>query len=58
MISGRWVYKTKHDSNGNIDKIKACYVAKSFKQIEGFDYSDIFASTSKPETFKLKTLKL
>ena len=53
IISGRWVYKTKHDSNGNIDKFKARYVAKEFKHIEGIEYSDTFAPTSKLETFKI-----
>ena len=45
--------RTKHDSNGNIDKFKARYVAKSFKQNEGNEYSDTFAPTSEPETFKI-----
>ena len=53
IIPGRWAYKIKHDSNGNIDKFKARYVAKGFKQIEGIEYSDTFAPTSKPETFKI-----
>ena len=43
----------KHDTNGNIDKFKALYVAKGFKQIEGVEFSDTFAPTSKPETFKI-----
>ena len=53
IIPGRWVYKIKHDSNGNIDKFKTRYVAKGFKQIEVIEYSDTFAPTSKPETFKI-----
>ena len=53
IIPGRWVYKIKHDSNGNIDKFEARYVAKCFKQIEGIEYSDTFAPTSRPETFKI-----
>ena len=46
------MYKTKHDSNGNIDKFKARYIAKNFKQIEGTEYSDTLAPASKLETFK------
>ena len=45
--------QNKHDSKGNIDKFKARYVAKGFEQIEGIEYSDTFAPTSKPETFKI-----
>ena len=46
------MYKIKYDSNKNIDVSKACYVAKGFKQIEGIEFSDTFAPTSKPEIFK------
>ena len=38
---------------GKIDKSKARYVAKFFKHIEGIQYSDTFASTSKIKTFKI-----
>ena len=38
---------------GKIDKSKARYVAKMFKHIEGIEYSDTFASTSKFKNFKI-----
>ena len=44
------MYKIKHDSNGNIDKFNARYVAKSFKEIKGIEFPETFAPTSKPET--------
>ena len=53
VIPGKWVYKVKTKADGSLDKYKARYVAKDFKQIEGTDYSETFAPTSKPETFRL-----
>ena len=47
------MYKFKHDSNGNINKLKTRYVAKSFKQIGGIEYSDYFSLTSKTENYKI-----
>ena len=44
------MYKIKPDSNGNIDKFKARYVAKNFKEIKGTLFSDTLAPTSKSET--------
>ena len=49
---GKWVYKVKTKADGSLDKYRARYVAKGFKQIEGTDYTETFAPTSKPETFR------
>ena len=51
VIPGKWAYKVKTKADGSLDKYKARYVVKGFKQIEGTDYSETFAPTSKPETF-------
>lgn len=53
VLPGKWVYKIKTDSNGAIDSYKARYVAKGYKQIEGIDFMETFAPTSKPETFRI-----
>ena len=53
VIPGKWVYKVKTKADGSTEKMKAPYVAKRFKQIQGTDFSETFAPTSKPETFRL-----
>ena len=53
VIPGKWVYKVKLGPSGQVDKYKARYVAKSFKQVEGLDYFETFAPTCKPETFRI-----
>ena len=53
VIPGKWVYKVKLGPSGQVDKYKARYVAKGFKQVEGLDYFETFAPICKPETFRI-----
>ena len=53
VIPGKWVYKVKLGPSGQVDKYKARYVVKGFKQVEGLDYFETFAPTCKPETFRI-----
>ena len=53
VIRGKWVYKVKLGPSGQVDKYKARYVAKGFKQVEGLDYFETFAPTCKPERFRI-----
>ncbi len=52
IIKGRWVFKTKLDKNGFIDKYKARWVAKEFQQKYGIDYIETFSNTVKPMVFR------
>ena len=53
IVPGKRVFKIKRGPKGEVEKYKARYVAKGFKQIEGIEYFETFAPTSKPETFRM-----
>ena len=46
-VGCKWVYKTKYDSRGNIEKFKARLVAKGFTQREGITMRHFFQSLVK-----------
>ena len=52
IVPGKWVFKIKRNEHGAVEKYKARFVAKGFAQIEGLDYGETFAPTSRPETFR------
>lgn len=51
-ISGRWIFKTKTDTEGNITKYKARFVARGYSQIEGLDFTETFAPVVRKETVR------
>ena len=53
VLPGKWVYKVKHGADGQVDKLKARYVAKGYAQVEGLDLFYTYAPTCKPETFRI-----
>ncbi|CAL1401437.1 unnamed protein product [Linum trigynum] len=51
-IGNKWVYKTKFESDGSLDRLRARLVAKGNSQQEGVDFQDTFALVIKMTTVR------
>lgn len=52
-IGVKWVFKTKFNESGEIDKCKARLVAKGYAQQYGIDYTEVFAPIARLDTIRL-----
>ncbi|KAJ7010296.1 hypothetical protein NC653_000899 [Populus alba x Populus x berolinensis] len=52
-IGVKWIFKTKRNVEGEIEKHKARLVAKKYKQQYRVDYEDVFALVARMETLRL-----
>ena len=50
-IGYKWIFKTKRDSNGDVERYKAHLVAKGFTQKENIDYTETFSPISSKDFF-------
>ena len=49
----KWVFKTKKDSQGNIERHKERLVVKEFTQREGINYIEIFSPVSRKDSLRV-----
>jgi len=55
IIGVKWVYKTKLNPNGSIQKLKARLVAKGYSQQPRVDYNETFSLVARLDTIRTLT---
>lgn len=52
-IRVKWIYKTKFNELGEVDKYKARLVAKGYSQQQGVDYIEVYAPVARMDTVRM-----
>ena len=52
-IGVKWVFKTKLNENGEVDKFKARLVAKGYSQQFGINYIEVFSPVARWDTIRM-----
>ena len=52
-ISRKWVFKTKCDTKGQVERYKARLVAKGYSQREGIDFKETFSLVSTKDSLRI-----
>lgn len=53
IIGVKWVFKTKYNEHGDLDKHKARLVAKGYAQRFGVDYNEVYAPVARWDTIRI-----
>lgn len=52
VVTGKWIFKHKLQADGSLDRYKARWVLRGFKQRPGVDFDETFSSVVKPSTVR------
>ena len=52
-INVKWVYRTKLNVDGSINKYKAKLIVKGYAQVFGVDFSETFALVARLDTIRM-----
>ena len=52
VVSVKWIYKTKQDADGNVQKHKERMAARGFTQQPNIDFNETFAPIARMDTVR------
>jgi hypothetical protein len=53
IVSGKWIFRHKHNSDGSLARHKARWVVRGFTQQPGIDFDETFSPVVKPATIRI-----
>jgi len=53
IVGSKWVFKTKKNADGTLERFRARAIAQGFSQAPGFDFEDTFAPVIRYESLRL-----
>jgi hypothetical protein len=53
IVSGKWIFRHKYNSDGSLSRHKARWVVRGFSQQPGVDFDETFSPVVKPATIRI-----
>ncbi|KAK9110455.1 hypothetical protein Sjap_018515 [Stephania japonica] len=53
LVTNKWIFSIKRNSDGSINRYKARLVAKGFKQVPGIDFDEVYSPVVKAATIRV-----